>query len=325
MLEVTSLSVTTAHGPIVKDLSFKVPDRHVLALFGPSGAGKSTTLHAIAGLTQRPLKATGTICLGGVDISRLPPDTRGRHGLAIVLQGLALFPQMTALGNVAYPLERRGFLRSEARARAEGMLARFQMGKWMNQFPRDLSGGQQQRVALARAAVCQPSLLLLDEPFKGLEQELRDELSALVRSMCHDGASVILVTHEIRELNLTADSVIMIQGGHLIGQAARVLDGPVPFNLPLHRQTIPSASPADADIPVASLGLILDGEMLAGAELVPVTVREIRALTEHQVVVLAEFHGGPTRWIELEARHRNELVIGNVYQLAYHPLSLEGL
>jgi energy-coupling factor transporter ATP-binding protein EcfA2 len=232
---------------------------------------------------------------------------------------------MSAVANVAYPLERRGVSRRQALERAQETLSDFQLKAFAERMPNTLSGGQQQRVALARAAICEPRLLLLDEPFKGLEQDLRDELIALVRGMCRAGTSVILVTHEIRELQLAADSVLLLRQGRVVGNAARDVVGTGPFDLPLRRMTIPCASSPSGAVEATGARLLLNGSGINGEQLTTITLQEIRSLGFGHLAVLAEFDVGGTRWIDVEHRHLSLLVPGQRYQLAYQPISEEAL
>ncbi len=171
-----------------------------LVLFGPSGAGKTTTLNLIAGLM--PADA-GEITLDGQTLLR-----KGRPGAAVnlparqrrigyVFQHYALFPHLTALDNVAYPLRagRLGRLRPEDRQQAQALLARMHMEHLAGRFPHQLSGGQQQRVAIARALAADPQVLLLDEPFNALDAGVRERLQQDLRAVqAEQGLAVIYVT-----------------------------------------------------------------------------------------------------------------------------------
>lgn len=322
MLEIQALSVRAGGKALVDAVSFTVAENHVLALYGPSGAGKSTTLHQIAGLTPRPLVAAGKILLRGEDLSLLPPEGRSRRGLAIVLQGLALFPHLTALSNVTYPLLRRGVPREEATARAREALARFQLAEVTERLPSSLSGGQQQRVALARATVTRPSVLLLDEPFKGLEQRLRDELTAVVRGMARTGTSVVLVTHEIRELQLAADSVVVMNQGRIVGRSRRSDGEPHAFSLPLTTPTIPSSTSARGYIDTAGVRLAFDLTRCGNGEHTrSVNIQEVRSLAGGgSLMALVEFEGGATRWIDVDPQDRSRILVGESCHVVFNPM-----
>ena len=202
----------------------------VLALFGPSGAGKSMTLKMIAGIEtpERGLIRSGERVLfdsaAGIDI----PPQRRRAGY--VPQQYALFPHLTALDNVAFPL-RKGLRwpASRANQRASELLASFGLGEQLDVHPGGLSGGQQQRVALARALSSDPEILLLDEPFAALDGpirvELRNELRALQQRL---RIPAIFVTHDLEEAATLASRIAVMLDGRVrqIGPTRDVLDRP---------------------------------------------------------------------------------------------------
>jgi molybdate transport system ATP-binding protein len=188
----------------------------VLVLFGPSGVGKSTTLQAIAGLVT-PRK--GEIFLGGEAVFR-----KGREGRTInvpararrvgyVFQDYALFPHLTALGNVAYPLWRK----PDAKQRGTELLGRVGLAGMDNRYPHQLSGGQQQRVAIARALAAEPQVLLLDEPFAALDLETRRQVRSEIRQVLQEiPIPVVLVTHDREEALALGDQVAVLGEGRVL-------------------------------------------------------------------------------------------------------------
>ncbi len=208
------------------DVSFRVPPG-ISILFGPSGTGKSTTLQAIAGLV-RPDR--GRIALGGetwFDAERrLERPTRAR-GIAYLFQSLALFPHLTAIGNVCYGIPRQ-VPRAERQARAAALLERLGVSHLARRRPRTYSGGEAQRVALARALAMEPRVLLLDEPFSALDRDLRAQLSADVRALVSERRLPTLqVTHHLGEARSMGDQVLRMAAGRIVetGTTA-ILDGP---------------------------------------------------------------------------------------------------
>jgi len=188
----------------------------VTILFGPSGSGKSTILSIIAGL-ERP--AEGRVSLGDavwLDTARglaWPPEKRR---VAYLFQSLALFPHMSALKNVAFGIDRTlPKPRREAVARAS--LERFRAGHLERREPATFSGGEAQRVALARAFAMSPRVVLLDEPFSALDDELKAEFAEDVRSAGRDlGAVVLHVTHDRAEARALGDRVVRLEAGRVI-------------------------------------------------------------------------------------------------------------
>lgn len=189
----------------------------VTVLAGPSGAGKSTCLLAIAGLV-RP--SYGRVVLSGRTLldsaAHVEVAPRARR-IALVFQSLALFPHLSVAENVAFGLP-RGVARAERGAIVEHWLARMRVAQLAERRPATLSGGEAQRVALARALASAPALLLLDEPFSALDQELRRELALEVAALVGElRIPALLVTHEPESAASYAAEVLRFSGGALIG------------------------------------------------------------------------------------------------------------
>ena len=168
MLEVNGLFVDINGQPILKGVDFSVKGGELMGLLGPSGCGKSTLLKAVAGIL--PPKS-GSILIGGEDMANVPPHKRGA---VIVFQDMRLFPNMTALENVAFPIKMQGVPKRQRLEQAGQLMKSVQLCGLESRRINELSGGQQQRVALARALAAQPRLLLLDEPFTALDNELKE-------------------------------------------------------------------------------------------------------------------------------------------------------
>ncbi|WP_157559130.1 sulfate/molybdate ABC transporter ATP-binding protein [Nocardioides sp. Soil774] len=191
------------------EAAFTVAPGETLAVIGPNGAGKSSLLHAVAGLVD----VEGHARIGGTDLLALPVRER-RVGL--VFQGQLLFPHLSALDNVAFGLRSRGTARAAADAVAREWLERFGIGDLAGRKPRELSGGQAQRVAIARALATEPDVLLLDEPFTGLDvsvqMALRIELGRHLRDF---PGVVLLVTHDAIDALTLADRVLVLDEGRV--------------------------------------------------------------------------------------------------------------
>ncbi len=189
--------------------AFTAEPGEVLAVIGPNGAGKSSLLHALAGLVD----VDGSAVLGATDLLRIPVRER-RVGL--VFQGQLLFPHLSALHNVAFGRRSRGEGRQAAEAVARDWLERFGIAELADRRPRELSGGQAQRVAIARALATDPDVLLLDEPFTGLDVSVQMALRLELGRHLRDFAGIaLLVTHDAIDALTLSDRVLVLDDGRV--------------------------------------------------------------------------------------------------------------
>ncbi len=210
------VDVRARRGTFVVEAAFRAEPGHTLALLGPNGAGKSTLVDVLAGLLPPD---AGSVTLEGITLD----DVAGRvhaepeaRPVGVVFQGLLLFPHLSAVENVAFPLRARGIARPEARRRATGLLTDLGLADRASARPRDLSGGEAQRVALARALVAEPRLLLLDEPLSALDVRARTQTRALLRSTLAEFPGVrLLVTHDPVEAMTLADRMVLLEDGRV--------------------------------------------------------------------------------------------------------------
>lgn len=210
VLSVKNLVKTYGDATAVDNITFDLHRGEFLTLLGESGSGKSTTLMMVAGF-ETP--KSGTIHLGGKDLTNTPAHQRG---LGVVFQNYALFPNMTVLDNVAYPLKMRGISKRDRRKKAREALDSVRLSSHAEHRPAELSGGQQQRVALARALVFEPDVLLMDEPLGALDKKLREHLQAEIRTLHRErGVTVIYVTHDQDEALSLSDRIAVMRDGRI--------------------------------------------------------------------------------------------------------------
>jgi NitT/TauT family transport system ATP-binding protein len=197
-------------------VSFGVPRGELLAVVGPSGCGKTTLLRLLAGLTA---PSVGAVFLDGRPVLRPPRE------VALVFQDYSrsLFPWLTVIHNVMFPLHGGGLPRAERVGRAEAVLAQMGLSGVERKYPWQLSGGMQQRVAIARALVSRPTILLLDEPFASVDAltraELQDVLLSVHEGIEHARVTIVHVTHDIDEAVYLADRVLVLAAapGRIVG------------------------------------------------------------------------------------------------------------
>ena len=212
----------------VNDFTFEIPDGELIGLLGPSGCGKSTTLSLICGL-QKP--TAGKIFFGEDDVTELAPEHRG---VGLVFQNYALYPHLTVLQNILFPLEnlkgKQKLSKEEMKKRAYEAAALVQIEGLMERRPSELSGGQQQRVAIARALVKMPRVLLLDEPLSNLDARLRLQTREEIRRIQKEtGITTVFVTHDQEEAMSISDRIVVMKDGVVqqIGKPQEVYDNPV--------------------------------------------------------------------------------------------------
>jgi iron(III) transport system ATP-binding protein len=204
-------------GAGVHGVSFAVAPGEVVCLLGPSGCGKSTTLRIAAGVERA---SQGEVWVDGVRFQApgcwVPPEKRG---VGLMFQDYALFPHLNVLRNVMFGLD--GLSRAKAEAIAREGLARVGLAHLANAYPHVLSGGEQQRVALARALAPGPKLMLMDEPFSGLDERLRDEVrEAAMAVLAEAGASALVVTHDPEEAMAIANRIVLLRKGLVVQDAS---------------------------------------------------------------------------------------------------------
>jgi iron(III) transport system ATP-binding protein len=197
----------------VDDISLSIEREELVCLLGPSGCGKTTALRVAAGL--EPLQH-GRILMNGTAVADgsldVPPE---RRNVGLVFQDYALFPHLSVIENAAFGLA--GKSAAERRAGALAALAQVGMSDYAKAYPHLLSGGQQQRVALARALAPKPSVMLLDEPFSGLDRQLRIQVrDETLHVLKESGAATLMVTHDPEEAMFMADRVALMRAGRIV-------------------------------------------------------------------------------------------------------------
>jgi sn-glycerol 3-phosphate transport system ATP-binding protein len=207
-IELENVSRNWGEARALDAVSFTVDPGSFVVLLGPSGCGKSTTLRLIAGLDKA---STGTIRIGGRDVTALPPAARG---LSMVFQSYALFPHLTVAENIVFGLRVRKVPDRDAKLKRVAAMLGLEM--LLERKPSQLSGGQQQRVALGRAIVAEAPVCLMDEPLSNLDAQLRGEMRREIRALQQRlGITMVYVTHDQTEAMTMADRVVLLRGGRI--------------------------------------------------------------------------------------------------------------
>ncbi|MFK8242531.1 MULTISPECIES: ABC transporter ATP-binding protein [unclassified Facklamia] len=195
---------------VLDNINFTLPSGELISFLGPSGCGKSTTLYLISGL----LNATsGNIYFDDKDVTKLDPVKRQ---VGLVFQNYALYPHLTVLENIMFPLKMAKMPKAQRIEIGKEMAALTQIHDQLDKYPRQLSGGQQQRVAISRALAKSPSILLMDEPLSNLDARLRIEMREEIRRIQQEtGVTTVFVTHDQEEALSIADNVMVLNQGEI--------------------------------------------------------------------------------------------------------------
>ena len=217
--------VSKSYGTLtaLHEFSLVVREGEFLTILGASGSGKSTVLNALAGFAPA---TSGDILIAGKSVTSQPPEKRN---LGMVFQNYSLFPHMTVVQNIGFPLRMRGLAKGDIAAKVKRALEIVRLEQYGQRMPKELSGGQQQRVAFARAIVFEPPVLLMDEPLGALDLKLREALQFEIKEIQHQlGCTVVYVTHDQREALAMSDRIVVLRAGRIeqVGNPMEMYDRP---------------------------------------------------------------------------------------------------
>ena len=197
----------------VNGMSMEVRCGEIVGLLGPNGAGKTTTFYMIVGLV-RPNE--GRVSFRGHDLTRLPVFMRARKGLGYLAQEASIFRKLSVWNNVMAILETLDMTRRQRKARCEELLGTFDLMKVAKQPAYTLSGGERRKLEIARALVRKPSILMLDEPFAGVDPLSVNEIQDIVRRLAAQGLGIIITDHNVRETLSVVDRAYLVYNGRLL-------------------------------------------------------------------------------------------------------------
>ncbi|SEK07601.1 glutamine ABC transporter ATP-binding protein GlnQ [Paraburkholderia diazotrophica] len=227
MVEFKQVTKRFGQTTVLDGVDLDISAGEVVVLIGPSGSGKSTLLRCINALEHID---GGDLIVDGISVRGGAKKVREiRREAGMVFQQFNLFPQMTALENVAFgPRQVRGVGKDEAQTLARELLAKVGLAERVDHYASELSGGQQQRVAIARALAVKPKLMLFDEPTSALDPELRQEVLRVMQSLAEEGMTMVVVTHEMAFARKVGTRLIFMEHGHITvdGPPAELLDNP---------------------------------------------------------------------------------------------------
>ncbi|UTW48618.1 LPS export ABC transporter ATP-binding protein [Bacterioplanoides sp. SCSIO 12839] len=203
---------------VVKDVSMSVQSGQIVGLLGPNGAGKTTCFYMIVNLVQAD---KGRIKIDDQDISHLPMHGRAQQGIGYLPQEASIFRKLSVADNIMAILETRKDLNRQQRLeRLEGLLDEFHIQHIRSSLGMALSGGERRRVEIARALAAEPSFILLDEPFAGVDPISVSDIMDIIRQLKDRGIGVLITDHNVRETLAICEKAYIVGGGHIIAEGS---------------------------------------------------------------------------------------------------------
>lgn len=213
LLEVEGIMKSFRGRTVVNSVSFSVEKGEIVGLLGPNGAGKTTSFKMIIGMLT---PEAGTVHFKDENITNLPMYKRARRGMGYLSQEPSVFQRMTVRQNILAVLEAHGMHHREREEKADNVLDEFDLGHVGNNKAHSLSGGERRKLEIARALAMSPSLLLLDEPFSGVDPITVSSLHGLIRGLSGRGIGILLTDHSVREILKVTDSAYIIREGTIL-------------------------------------------------------------------------------------------------------------
>jgi lipopolysaccharide export system ATP-binding protein len=225
LLEIKDLFKSYDGKEVVKGISILVKRGEIVGLLGPNGAGKTTTFYMIVGIVP---PNQGKIIFDNQDITSLPIHERARYGIGYLSQEPSIFRKLTVEENIMAILETLGISKIERRRRLESLLEELNISHLAKNKAYTLSGGERRRLEITRALVTNPSFILLDEPFSGIDPIVVNDAQEIIKELKEKGLGILLTDHNVREtLSITDKAYLIAEGKILIsGSASDLINDP---------------------------------------------------------------------------------------------------
>ncbi len=214
LLETCELVKKYSGRAVVNEISITIAQRSIVGLLGRNGAGKTTTFRMIMGMIT---PNSGSVIFEGRDITKLPMYKRARLGIGYLSQEPSIFQRLSVRDNLYAILETMSITKSERNRKADMLIERFGLNEVTNSQGRFLSGGERRKLEIARAMVTDPSLILLDEPFSGVDPIAVEDLQHEVRRLVASGVSILITDHNVERTLEVVDKAYIIDHGRVIG------------------------------------------------------------------------------------------------------------
>ncbi len=225
MLEAKGLVKTYGKRTVVNGVDFEVEEGEIVGLLGPNGAGKTTSFRMTCGLVEPD---AGKVLLNEVDVTSLPMYLRAQQGMGYLAQESSVFRKLSVENNLLSVMEMLGMDRKSRRARCDELLEQFAITRLRKARADSLSGGERRRLEIARSLVSNPKIILLDEPFTGIDPVTINSIQQIIRDLRERGISILITDHQVRETLQITDRSYVIRAGAVLchGQPDEVLRNP---------------------------------------------------------------------------------------------------
>ena len=209
-LTLTNIEKTIGSKKILSDVSFSIRKKEIVGLLGPNGAGKTTAFYIAAGLI---FPNQGKVLINNKDVTKTPMHARANLGLGYLPQEASIFPELSVESNLLGIAELSKGSDEQKIKKVKKIIDEFDLNKILQMKGRMLSGGQRRKVEIARTLICEPSIMLLDEPFAGIDPIAVEEIKELLQEICKKNISILITDHNVREtLSLCSRAIILSEG-----------------------------------------------------------------------------------------------------------------
>jgi lipopolysaccharide export system ATP-binding protein len=214
-LSLTNIEKTFGSKKILSDISFSIGSNEIVGLLGPNGAGKTTAFYIAAGLI---FPNQGRVFINNKDVTETPMHARANLGLGYLPQEASIFPDLSVESNLLGIAELSNKEKDQTIEKVTKIVDEFDLKKILQIKGRMLSGGQRRKVEIARTLICEPSIILLDEPFAGIDPIAVEEIKELLQEICKKNISILITDHNVRETLSLCHTAIILSEGSIIAE-----------------------------------------------------------------------------------------------------------
>lgn len=214
-ISLTNIEKTISSKKILSDVTFSIGSNEIVGLLGPNGAGKTTAFYIAAGLI---FPDQGRVFINNKDVTEIPMHSRAKLGLGYLPQEASIFTDLSVESNLLGIAELSNNDKDQAFKKVAKIIDEFELNKILQLKGRMLSGGQRRKVEIARTLICEPSIILLDEPFAGIDPIAVEEIKELLKAICKKNISILITDHNVRETLSLCHKAIILSEGSIIAE-----------------------------------------------------------------------------------------------------------